>query len=331
MMRFSKLLSIVLLLSIAAPIEAIGDESTVICGSDISDFESPFKWQVIQDDVPIYLAPGDTKKIYQQFLNAYRENLTLDDATRDEVRKFVSLQESIISGMESAQLSIKAGPMSGDELLSGHKLIFPFPCADIGKNYLVDISYLAIAYKKVHDASFEVLRDAANKTIQLRNRQYQDWFDNGLPMWPQETWFNGLFLGESDADKPAKHQWVVFRPSVGLGGNSNGGITDSNLEATLGVEIGGFVRYLKADYSDYWGLSVLATLGEDAGVGYGLLLRYNDYVFGYSKRNEDASLGISDDNEYLYIGYDLYKLVHEKKDEFRQYKRKVRKTISEYQ
>lgn len=329
MMRFIEWLSLALLLTIAAPLEAIGDESTVICGSDISGHQSPFKWQLIQDDVPIYLAPGKAKIIYQQFLNSYRENLTLDDAKRDEARSFISLQESIISGKDSAQLSIKAGPMSGDELLSGHKTIFPIHCEDIDENYLIDISYLAIAYKKVHDASFEVLRDAANNTIQLRNRQYQDWFDNGLPMWPQETWLNGLLLDESDAEIPAKHQWVVFRPSLGLGGNLNDGFSEGNLDATLGVEIGGFVRYRSDDYSKYWGLSVLATLGEDAGVGYGLLLRYNDYVFGYNKRKKDASLGIGDDNEYLYIGYDLYKLVHDKKDEFREYKRKVREIISE--
>lgn len=79
------------------------------------------------------------------------------------------------------------------------------------------------------------------------------------------------------------------------------------------------------------GYSVLATLGEDAGIGYGLLLRYDDYVPGYTRRNEDAALGINSDSEYIYLGYDLYNLVHEKKDRFREYQQKIRETIAEFQ
>ena len=47
-------------------------------------------------------------------------------------------------------------------------------------------------------------------------------------------------------------------------------------------------------------------------------------------REKDLDLGIGSDSVYFYIGYDLYNLVNEKKDAFRDYKQKVRQTISEY-
>lgn len=315
---------------LALPLHLAADDSFWICGEDISSRPSPFEWRHLQEEIPIYLAPGDAGRIYTVFLNRYLEALSPEDQSRGPVGKFIALQRSIIDGKNSAILVIKPGPMGDDQLLSGSATVFSMPCEDIEKQYLIDLAYLASAYRKVHDASFEALREQADLTIQERNRQYQNWFDNGLAMWPQETWFNGLFLGESDAVRPPRHQWVLLRPSVGLGGNASDGLDENNLDATLGVEIGGYVRYLEDDYSSYWGVSLLATLGEDAGEGYGVLLRYDQYVLGYTRRKEDRDLGIADDTEYVYIGVDLYNLVHEKKQAFRDYRRKVRENFERF-
>ena len=322
-------LQLVFLLTVMPVLYAQAD-TILLCGQDISHKNSPFKWELVQDMVPMYLFPNEAKNIYQQLLDDYVRNLSQDEEQLVQVKQFIDLQKAIITGKKSALLAIKAGPFSGDELLSKEDTIFAIPCEKTEESWLIDITYLAIAYKKIHDASFEQFRAQADRTIQRRNMQYQNWFDNGLPMWPQETWLNGLLLNESDAEQPARHQWVLLRPSVGIGSNTHGGISNNKLEATLGLEIAGFAHYLNDDYSKYWGLSLLTTLGDDAGVGYGVLLRYNNYVLGYTKREKDVALGIDDNNEYIFIGYDLYQLLHDKKDGFDGFKRKVRATIDNY-
>ena len=320
------------ILLLFSPALAAQGDAILLCDIDISAKDSLFKWHNVEKDVPLYLYPNDAEKLYQGLLDKYIRKLSSDDQQRSEVKQFIELQKTIISKQAPALLVLKPNPFSSEwELLNGANLVFPVNCDDVDQNYLIDIFYLALSYKKINDASFERFREAANATIQRRNLQYQNWFDNGLAMWPQETWFNGLFLGKSDADKPAEHQWVILRPSVGLGVNSSDGLSKGNVDGALGIEIGGFVRYLNNDYSNYWGLSVLATLGEDAGAGYGLLLRYDDYVLGYTQREEDVALGIGSDNKYIYIGYDLYNLVHHKKDRFSAYRQKIRKTISAYE
>ncbi len=325
-------LKLLFVLFLFSPMLAAQGDAILLCDVDISDRDSLFKWQSVEKDVPLYLYPNGAEMLYQRLLDQYIRKLSFDDQRRSEIKQFIELQKTIISKQAPALLALKPNPFSGEwELLNGANQVFPIDCDDVNQDYLIDIYYLALSYKKINDASFEIFREAASATIQQRNLQYRNWFDNGLPMWPQETWFNGLLLGKSDAEKPARHQWVIFRPSVGLGVNSSDGLSNGNVDATLGIEIGGFVRYLNNDYSNYWGLSVLATLGEDAGVGYGLLLRYDDYVLGYTHRGEDAASGIGSDSEYFYIGYDLYKLVHDNKDRFSQYRQKIRQSISAYQ
>ncbi|MGB5398257.1 MAG: hypothetical protein WBN96_14015, partial [Gammaproteobacteria bacterium] len=210
----------------------------------------------------MYLYPGDTEKVYQQLLDSYLLNLEQGDLQRAQVKQFIAVQKSIIRGESSAILVIDPGFNSGYELISGHETVFIVPCESAQESWLIDIAYLATAYSKIHNVSFEVFRETANATIQKRNLQYQNWFDNGLPMWPQETWLNGLFLDESDAKQPARLQWVLLRPSVGLGGNAHDGISNNKFAATLGLEVAGFAHYLNEDYSNYWGLSFLATIGE---------------------------------------------------------------------
>lgn len=304
----------------------------LVCGVDMSDKDTPYRWEIIEADLPIYIYPDDTVGIYRSLLNRYLDNLKPDDAQRSEVSAFVQLLEKLVANEVNPLLKVGPNPMTDEvELLNSDQRVLLIKCDDITRQYLIDIVHLQLALRKIHDESFSQLRSQADANIQRRNQQYQNWFDNGLPMWPQETWLNGIFLDESDAVEPAHHQWVFLRPSVGLGVNSDDGINDGNLEATLGVEVGGFVHYLKDDYSSYWGVSVLATLGEDAGVGWGGLLRYDNYVLGFTRRNRDLSAGISEDRDYLYIGYDLLQLIDEKKNRFRGFKQKVRAGFAEYQ
>ncbi len=306
-------------------------DSYIVCEVDLVNKVSKFSWQEVQDTVPLFLKPDDELIYYKRLLSQFRVGLSVEEQRNEFVKEFIQLLTDIIDNNKRDILKIRLHPMSDSYVLATRSSDYPIPCNDIEENYLIDIAHMVNSLNKIHDASFEVFREQADKTIQLRNMQYQNWFDNGLPMWPQETWLNGLFLNESDAEQPARHQWVLLRPSVGIGSNVNNSISNSKLEATLGLEIAGFAHYLNDDYSNYWGMSLLTTLGDDVGVGYGVLLRYNNYVLGYTKREEDAALGIDDDNGYIFIGYDLYQLLHDKKDGFEGFKRKVRTTIDAYQ
>lgn len=306
-------------------------DSYKVCDVDLINKESLYSWHNVRGSMPIYLQPGDEFIYYKKLLDQFNTNLAAEEFENEFVQKFIQTLTTVINKKQRDILKIRRHPMSDQYVLSTKSDDIPVPCQDIDKIYLIDMAHLVNSLNKIHDFSFEVLRAQGNILMQQRNLQYQNWFDNGLPMWPQETWFNGLFLGESDAEQPARHQWVLLRPSVGLGANAHKSISNSKLEATLGLEIAGFAHYLNDDYSKYWGMSLLTTLGDDVGVGYGVLLRYNNYVLGYTTREKDAARGIGDDNEYIFIGYDLYQLVHENKNKYDGFKQKVRATLDEYQ
>ena len=305
------------------------------CKKDITDANHPFYWENIKKYVPDNLGPGDTVEIYSKFHRLYLNSLTiksenLSKEQRNFINIFNKLQEDIIKGERVANITIRPGD-DGFELNSGAELVFDnVPCKDIDLPYFRDIAYMAIAYQRVHFNSWETLMGTASRRILHLSEQYKNWFNNGLPMWPQETYFNGLLLDESDAVEAKKWQLVVIRPSIGLGINTNDSLDKNKPEATLGIEPIGFVKYIKSDYSKYWGLSMLLSFGDDVGTGYGLLARYNKYTFGLTRRSKDLSNGITDDNIYLFVGFDLYDLFHDKKDKFQGYKKKVRENIDRY-
>jgi len=302
-----------------------------VCETDLLSQDSIFHWQTLSAEVPMYLYPNETKQVYQKIRNSYLSVLRPEDAQRSEVLTMTSLLEELVSGQITPLVKIGPNPITDEvEIDFGSNLIIPVNCGDIDQSYLIDIIHLSNSLEKIHNASFSELRTVANQKIQRRNLQYQNWFDNGLAMWPQETWLNGLFLGESDAEEPAGYQLIFLRPSIGLGMNADDGLDDGKVEQVLGLEIGGFAHYLEHDYSSYWGLSLVATLGEDAGVGYGPLVRYNNFVLGFTRRDKDSSSGITEDRDYWYIGYDLLDLIADKKERFSGFKQKVRDNFSKF-
>lgn len=320
----------VLFISMGLVTNAIAQEKILLCDKDIYDTSHPFYWNNLKSIVPDNLGPGEANKVYGEIFHRYMLSLGQEAKQQAFVKKFIKLQQNIIAGVTSANLSMKPG-LDGVELSSGSEIVGTVPCQDKDKPYLVTIKYVTIAYKKVHDASWETLRGAVSRQIELRDQQYTDWFTNGLPMWPLETWANGKLLDKSDAIKPKDWQLVVVRPTVGLGVNSNDGIRDTKPEMTLAIEPIGYVKYTKKDYSSYWGVSFLMTAGDDHGIGYGALARYNNYVLGIVKRRKDnLALGVKGDDLYVFIGFDLYELVHKKQEEFRYFKGKVRENLEKY-
>ena len=302
--------------------EAI-NEAITVCDRNISNPEHPFYATQLKPLIPADLSPSNVQEVYKQFLQLYRQQLQNHQKQLPLVKHFLELQQNISGeNPELANLSITRS-FDGEELSSGATKVFDIPCADIDKDYLIDIIYLSLAYQRTHSDSWGAIRAATTRQIISLGQLYENWFQNGLPMWPQETWFNGLFLDDSDAIKPVRHQYVLFRPNAGLGFNTRHSFEESKTEATLGIEALGYVRYINNDYSNYWGISALITTGDDVGLGYGLLARYNNYALGITRRNDKPELGISEDDIYLFIGIDLYKMLHEKNEQFQGYKMKI--------
>lgn len=321
---------IILLLWI--PLSVYADGAFIFCDKDINDTSHPFHRNNLQDLIPEDLKPGEAKDVYTQFLSRYESQLTEQQASMPLVKKFIALQKEILAGTKSANLGFSRDEddNSIEILSSGSKDIMDVPCRDSDEDYLKDIAFLVVAYRNVHNGSWSVIRDATTRQIQFLEQQYYEWYKNGLPMWPLETYVNGKFLDESDAVKPKKWQLVVLRPSIGLGLNTHNAFGESKAEATLGIEPIGYLKYTKDNYSAYWGVSLLVTGGDDVGFGYGVLARYNNYVLGITRREDNEKYGVSNNDAYLFIGVDLYKMIHEKEDRFREFKQKVNANIKKH-
>jgi len=132
-----------------------------------------------------------------------------------------------------------------------------------------------------------------------RNRLY-----NGLPMWPQETFINGLGTDFESAEPrlASRTQWVFLRPSIAPALRFDG-TDNSELDAALMVELFGGIRYRRgSEFRKWQGGSVVATVTGSNGVGIGGIYRYDNYILGAAYHD--------DTNDWLlYASIDLYDLV----------------------
>ncbi len=197
---------------------------------------------------------------------------------------------------------------------SGDVLVWPteqkelvFDCDNEAPASLVDsdpqkasIGYAAYLVFVVLSKQLQAFDKYYSKQVSVRADEYEGYLKDGLPMWPWELAVNGWGQDYKDLFTEApRWQWVVARPSAGLElvwPNRK----EANLEASLGIEPLGFVRYTDKNFRNWWGLSTLVVLGtDDNGAGLGGLIRYNNYSLGIVKR-EDI------DDIYLFLSFDLY-------------------------
>ncbi len=163
-----------------------------------------------------------------------------------------------------------------------------------------NIGYATYLVFTVLSKQLQALDGYYNKRLTQRADEYHRFMTKGMPMWPWELAINGW--GESYEDllkRAPKWQWVVARPSAGFEvywPNRK----QANLEASIGIEPIGFIRYTDDSYKNWWGVSTLVTLGtDDQGVGLGGLIRYKNYSLGIVKRKDI-------DDHFLFFSIDLY-------------------------
>jgi len=167
----------------------------------------------------------------------------------------------------------------------------------------------AIAY--FSDTMFEAGRAEQSKSVQIGASvveeiygTHRDRLFNGLPMWPQETWLNGMNIDfDTDtAERASDKQWIFLRPSIAPALRFSG-TDNSELDAALVIEPFGFIRYRKdSEFRKWQGASLMVSVTGDNGVGYGALYRYGNWIIGAAYHSQTS-------DTMLYASVDLYDLI----------------------
>jgi len=180
--------------------------------------------------------------------------------------------------------------------------------------YLVNIVSVSKAAAAIKTIQLTPAMEARAAAVARQARDVDNLLKNGLPMWPWELWANGKRLPESDAEPLFRSQWILLRPTAGMAVDTRSR-AEGDLQASVGIEPVGFIRYRGEDYSAWWGVSLLVTTSSKSGVGLGALLRWNNFVLG-ATRNQGQQPGQSD-STVVFIGVDLYDFLNKQRAELK--------------
>lgn len=135
-------------------------------------------------------------------------------------------------------------------------------------------------------------------------RTHEQKFENGLPMWPWEHFVNGV-SPKKDWDKTKSaslNQYIVLRPSIAPALRFSG-VEDSQVDLGIALEVAGMIRYKQGSQFKKWqGGSLIATITEDNGVGFGAMYRNQSLLIGAARHNKT-------DDWMLYLSVDFYRLI----------------------
>lgn len=201
------------------------------------------------------------------------------------------------------------GEVPGAALFRGTAYAITFQCPvspDKQDPVVLANIYAAEAVLRFQDSVARPKLEKAAAEISRLDKNYAAYLRDGLPMWPWEAWFNGLWTNvERDIGKPVSGQWVFLRPGAGVETNT-ASRSKADAKPSLGIEPLGYVWYTDSSagrYDRYQGLSLLTTVRSAPGIGYGVLYRYSHYTLGvvrhYGQERDVA----------LFIGIDLHRFL----------------------
>lgn len=267
------------------------------------------------------VARSDHKEALRTVAAAYEQSLTAVLRALPDVRTFVEvLQEAAKHDAQTFQIGPALGGRNAELLFRGTGVDITFDCEKI-EQYQVDMASASLVVAVILARRDIPAFAARAEAIATQSRKHENLVKNGLPMWPWELWLNGKRLGEGDASPLFRRQIVFMRPSAGVEINTRDQ-QSANMDASLALEPLGFVQYADDSYSSWWGLSAVVTTTTGQGMGYGVLLRYNNYAVGLTRHKAEVP-GESDDT-YLMFNVDLYDLVQKKRAELPEFKQWAR-------
>lgn len=310
------------LLATTVPAIAVGP---TWCGDGNYSASHPLAWERFDSDVEMLVKDGNIQQAYELVLNALDEELRIlgsNEKSREiqaALRQYLAYVSSpngfeapamFDSGSPNPNLSTEFRVLQFElELLQDGtenpvSLDVTIPCPDLVPEKNPAMRSIAHALWSMHQTATALDLENGMKIAALRSSQlYQDYENyvlRGLPMWPWEMWVNG-FLVPDDFNAPAPmRQWIFLRPNVSPA-LVTGSTEEAGLDFGLTLELG-HIWYRKKDYSSWWGVSAMAAITDDEGVGYGGLLRWDNYTLGVAHHDKN-------DEDLVYLSVDLYQLV----------------------
>lgn len=294
------------------------------CGEGNYSAAHPLAWERFSSDVEVLVSDGNIQQAYELVLNTLDAELGIlrsSEKTREiqtALRQYLAYVASP-EGFETPAIfdSGTPNPNLEDYLVLQYELEppqdgtdnpisidFTIHCPDLtpGKNPPMRTVAHALwsMHKVATEQDFEIaLQISALRSSQLY-RDYENYTLRGLPMWPWEMWVNGFLVPDEFNGPAPMRQWIFLRPNLSPA-LVTGSEEEAGLEFGLTLELG-HIWYRKKDYSSWWGLSAMAALTDDEGVGYGGMLRWDNYTLGVARHSKN-------DEDLIYVSVDLYQLV----------------------
>lgn len=288
------------------------------CGEYDYDRSNVLSWDALAPTVRAYTSVGEIedayRHVYQTFLEVVYGVEGINDIMADDrlivVSSAFSQQLDRVRRKEPENPEYWNADDSTDVVVYeyGNDLGLEIDCVSFSPNSNnakseIDraIGYFSYAMKNTGQTDIDLGRKLGAVQATVTYQSYEDLLYKGLAMWPWELWVNG-FLVPKDFSQPAsKNQIVLMRPNVSpalkFDGNEN-----SRLDYSLTLEPFGYVRYLKDDYSRWWGISPMVSITSEEGIGYGANFRWDNFTVGWAYHSKDS-------DNMLYVSIDLYKYI----------------------
>lgn len=295
------------------------------CGEGNYSAAHPLAWERFSSDVEVLVNDGNIQQAYELVLNALDTELLILMSSENSREIQVALQQYLVyvtspngfeapaifdSGSANANLNPDFAVLQYEleSLQDGTdnpiSIDVTIPCPDLAPGKNPAMRTIAHALWSMHKTAKALDLENGLKIAALRSSQlyqdYENYILKGLPMWPWEMWVNG-FLVPDEFDGPAPmRQWIFLRPNLSPA-LVTGSEEEAGLDFGLTLELG-HIWYRKKDYSSWWGASAMAALTDDEGVGYGGMLRWDNYTLGIARHSKN-------DEDLIYVSVDLYQLV----------------------
>lgn len=293
-----------------------GDQSPVAdlwCDPDIATYDPayPLAYETLGETTQALIEQGEWRKVDRRIATRFQQHSKEENLSGTEVTAFRAALTFYLT--ETVQKPERWRP----EEAGGDKLKYELPigtnlpsaavrvdCNEIGSDKAsAAIAYTAVALFRAGQTDLVTAMKIGAAKLDAVYQTHRNRLFNGFPMWPWETWINGLDI-DFDTKDPApapRHQWIFLRPSLSPALKFDGN-DDSELEAGFVIEPVGFVHYTKDDYSSWIGISPMVTITNSNGIGYGGLLRYGNWQLGAAYHDDDSDV-------LLYVSVDLYDYV----------------------
>lgn len=170
------------------------------------------------------------------------------------------------------------------------------------------------------------LKVRAVKVLTDKNAEYDRVLFEGFPMFPWESFVNGLLVPKDVMKGPPRDLVVLLHPSAG--GEFQTGLRESRLAGALALEPLGWVHYNKSGgYRTWWGVSTLTTFRNDMGIGLGAAARYQNFLLGITWHDSDGDGRPFDSKPFIFVGMDLYQFAGAKLRRYEALRDEVREAV----